>query len=96
MEMWELWRYRQWTHIPEWRCAYQYFCVRLANNMGSKLFLIFFKTQLDATLNKSQHKQELLCGKTFGSGRNVYVIEEPFYFHSTLINHKIKVQQDSH
>jgi hypothetical protein len=36
----------------------------------------------------------LLCEKTFGSGRNVYVIEEPFYFHSTLINLKIKVQQD--
>jgi hypothetical protein len=36
----------------------------------------------------------LLCGKIFGSGRNVYVIEEPFYFHSTPINLKIKVYQD--
>jgi hypothetical protein len=26
----------------------------------------------------------------FGSGRNVYVVEEPFYFHSTLINLVIK------
>jgi hypothetical protein len=35
---------------------------------------------LDTSLNKAQHKQELLCGKIFGSGRNVYAIEEPFYF----------------
>jgi hypothetical protein len=27
-----------------------------------------FKTQLDTTLNEPQHKQELLCGKIFGSG----------------------------
>jgi hypothetical protein len=26
----------------------------------------------------------------FDSGRNVYVVEEPFYFHSTLINLIIK------
>jgi hypothetical protein len=96
MEMWKLWIYRWWTHISEWGYTRQYFYVRLANNVGSKSFLNFFKTQLGTSLNKSQHKQELLCGKTFGSGRNVYVIEEPFYFHSTLINHKIKVQQDSH
>jgi hypothetical protein len=62
--------------------------------MGSKSFFIFFKTQLDTSLNKAQHKQELLCGKIFGSGRNVYVNGELFYFHSTLINLKIKVQQD--
>jgi hypothetical protein len=36
----------------------------------------------------------LLCEKIFASGRNVYVIEEPFYFHSTPINLKIKIQQD--
>jgi hypothetical protein len=53
-----------------------------------------FKTQLDTSLNKVQHKQELLCGKTFDSCRNVYVVEQPFYFHSTPINLKIKVQQD--
>jgi hypothetical protein len=52
----------------------------------------FFKTQLDTCLNKAQHRQELLYRKIFGSGRNVYVVEEPFYFHSTLINLKIKVQ----
>jgi hypothetical protein len=57
-------------------------------------FLKKIKTQFDASLNKAQHKQELLCGKIFGSGRNVYVIEESFYFHSTPINLKIKVQQD--
>jgi hypothetical protein len=68
--------------------------VRLANDVGSKSFLKKFKTQLDTSLNKAQHKQQLLCGKIFGSGMNVYVIEEPFYFHSTPINPKIKVQQD--
>jgi hypothetical protein len=79
-------------HILEWRYARQYFCVRLANNVGSKSFLKKkIKTQLDTSLNKVQHKQELLCGKIFASGRNVYVVEEPFYFHSTLINLKIKV-----
>jgi hypothetical protein len=30
----------------------------------------------------------------FGSSRSVYVIEEPFDFHSTPINLEIKVQQD--
>jgi hypothetical protein len=51
-----------------------------------------FKIQLDTSLNKAQHKQELLCEKIFGSDRNVYVVEEPFNFHSTPINLKIKVQ----
>jgi hypothetical protein len=39
-EMGELWIYRWWTHIPEWRYARQYFWVRLANNffLGSKSF----------------------------------------------------------
>jgi hypothetical protein len=50
------------------------------------------KSKLKWTHNKAQHKQELLCGKIFGFGRNVYVIDEPFY--STLINLNIKVQQD--
>jgi hypothetical protein len=57
-------------------------------------FLFFFKIQLDTSLNKPQHKQEWLCGRIFSSGRNVYVVEEPFYFHSTPINLKIKAQQD--
>jgi hypothetical protein len=52
------------------------------------------KTQLDTSLYKAQHKQELLCGKIFHSGRNVYVVEEPFYFYSTPVNLKINVQQD--
>jgi hypothetical protein len=68
--------------------------VRLANHVGSKSFLKKIKTQLDTYFNKVQHKQELLCEKIFGSGRNMYVVEEPFYFHSTPINRKIKVQQD--
>jgi hypothetical protein len=64
MEMGELWIYRQWTHILEWRYACQSFYVRLANHVGSKSFLKKkFKTQLDTSLNKAQHKQELLCGK---------------------------------
>jgi hypothetical protein len=49
---------------------------------------------LDTSLNKAQHKQEFICEKTFGSGKNVYVVEESFYFHSTPINLKIKIQQD--
>jgi hypothetical protein len=36
---------------------------------------------MDTSLNKAHHKQELLCGKIFGFGSDVYVIEEPFYFH---------------
>jgi hypothetical protein len=89
MEMWELWIYQRWTHIPDWRYARQYFYVRLANNVGLKSFLKKFKTQLDTSLNKAQHKQELICGKIFGSGRNVYVVEEPFYFYSTLIRTRV-------
>jgi hypothetical protein len=30
--------------------------------LGSKLFLNFFKTQLDTSPTKAQHRQELLCG----------------------------------
>jgi hypothetical protein len=45
-------------------CLPMFFWVRLANNVGSKSFLIFFKTQMDTSLNKAQHKQELLC-KTY-------------------------------
>jgi hypothetical protein len=31
--------------------------------LGSKSFSIFFfKTQMDTSLNKAQHKQELVCG----------------------------------
>jgi hypothetical protein len=76
--------------MTECMYAHQYFWVRLANNVGSKSFLnFFFKTQLDTSLNKAQHKQELLCGKIFGSGRNVYIVEEPFYFQSTPITLKI-------
>jgi hypothetical protein len=69
-------------------------CTPIFLDEASKSFLNFFKTQLGTFLNKAQHKQELLCGKTFGSGRNVYVIEEPFYFYSTPINVKIMFQQD--
>jgi hypothetical protein len=43
MEMRELWIYWRWTHILEWRYARQYFWVRLAINMGGKLFLKKFQ-----------------------------------------------------
>jgi hypothetical protein len=94
MEIWELWIYRRLTHIPEWKYGRQYFSLRLANNMGSKSFLKKNKIQLDTSLNKAQHKQELLYGKIFGSGRNVYIVEDSFYFYSTPINLKIKIRQD--
>jgi hypothetical protein len=60
------------------------------------LQIIFEKkiiTLMDTSLSKAQHKQELLW-KIFGSGRNVYVVEEPSKIHSTPINLKIKFQQD--
>jgi hypothetical protein len=38
MEMGELWIYWRWTHILEWMYARQYFCVRLAINVGGKSF----------------------------------------------------------
>jgi hypothetical protein len=62
--------------------------------MLQKSSLTFAAKQKYSSLNKAQHKQELLCGKISGSGWNVYVVEEPFYFHSTTINLKITVQQD--
>jgi hypothetical protein len=31
-------------------------------NVGGKSFSKKFKTQMDTSLNKAQHKQELLCG----------------------------------
>jgi hypothetical protein len=62
MEMGELWIYWRWMHIPEWRYAHQYFWVRLAKKiLGSESFLNNFKTQMDTSLNKTQHKQGLLC-----------------------------------
>jgi hypothetical protein len=85
--------YWRWTHIPEWSYARQYFWVRLANNVGSKSF------QKNSKLKWTHHLTKLNTTRVamwiiFGFGRNVYVVEEPFYFHSTLINLKIKVQQD--
>jgi hypothetical protein len=45
---------------------------------------------MDTSLNKAQHKQELLCGLYLALVGNVYVVEEPFYFNSTPINLIIK------
>jgi hypothetical protein len=53
--------YWQWMHIPEWMYAYQYSWVRLAINVGGKSISKNIKTQMDTSLNKAQHKQELLC-----------------------------------
>jgi hypothetical protein len=51
-------------HTPEWMYACQYLWVRLAIDVGSKSFSKKkFKTQMDTSLNKAQHKQELLYGK---------------------------------
>jgi hypothetical protein len=68
MEMCKLWIYRLWTHIIEWRYARQYFCVMLANNVGSKLFLIFFLKKLNWThsltklnTNKSYYMEKYLA-----------------------------------
>jgi hypothetical protein len=69
------------------------FQVRLAINVGGKSFLKKNKAQMDTSLKKATQTRVTIW-KIFGSGRNVYVVEESFYFHSTPINLKIKVQQD--
>jgi hypothetical protein len=56
IEMGELWIYWRWTHILEWMYARQYLWVRLAINVGSNSFSKYFKTQMDTSLNKAQHK----------------------------------------
>jgi hypothetical protein len=61
IEMGELWIYWRWTHTPEWMYERQYLWVRLAINVGGKSFSNFFQNS-DGSLNKAQHKQELLCG----------------------------------
>jgi hypothetical protein len=53
--------YWRWTHNLEWMYARQYLWVRLAINVGGKSFSTNFKTQIDTSLNKAQHKQKLLC-----------------------------------
>jgi hypothetical protein len=63
MEIGELRIYWQSMHIPEWIYACQFLWVRLGINVGGKSFLKNFKTQMDTSLNKAQHKQELLCGQ---------------------------------
>jgi hypothetical protein len=63
MEMGELWIYRWWTHIPEWSYASQYYWVRLAKKFGWQIiFEKNSKLTMDTSLNKAQHKQELVCG----------------------------------
>jgi hypothetical protein len=61
MEMGELWIYWWWTHISEWSYARQYYWVRLAKILDGKSFLKKAKLTMDTSLNKAQHKQELLC-----------------------------------
>jgi hypothetical protein len=82
--MWELWIYRWWTHISEWRYARQYFWVRLANNVGSKSFLIFFSklnwthplTKLN--MNKSCYVEKYLSlVRMYMSLRNLSIFIQP-------------------
>jgi hypothetical protein len=50
-------------------------CTPIFLGEASKSFLKKkIKTQVDTSLNKAQHKQELLYRKLFGFGRNVYII----------------------
>jgi hypothetical protein len=53
MEMGELWIYRQWTHIPEWSYARQYYWVRLAKKFG---WQIIFEKKSKLTMNTSLNK----------------------------------------
>jgi hypothetical protein len=63
MEMRELWIYQWWTHIPEWSYARQYYWVMIAKkNWMANHFQKLPKLTMDTSLNKAQHKQELLCG----------------------------------
>jgi hypothetical protein len=63
MEIGELWIFRQWTHILEWSYAHQYYWVRLEKKFGWQIiFQKISKLTMYTSLNKAQHKQELLCG----------------------------------
>ncbi len=63
MKIGELWIHRRWTHISEWSYACQYYWVRLAKKFGwQTIFEKKTKLTMDTSLNKAQHKQELLCG----------------------------------
>jgi hypothetical protein len=90
-EMGELWIYQRWTHIPEWSYAHQHYWVSLAEKFGSQI--IFKKIQnsqwthplTKLNINKISYVDSILLWL------DMYVVEEPFYFHSTLINLIIKV-----
>jgi hypothetical protein len=43
MEMGELWIYWQWTHIPEFSYAHQYYWVRLEKKFGWQIILKKFQ-----------------------------------------------------
>jgi hypothetical protein len=57
-------------------------------------FDFFSKLNWTHPLTKLNTNKSFYVKKIFGFDMNVYIIEEPFYFHSTPINLKIKVQQD--
>jgi hypothetical protein len=63
--------------------------------VGSKSFLNFFQNSNGHIPEQSSKQTRVAMWKIFGSGRNMYVVEEPSSIHSTPINLKIKVQQDS-
>jgi hypothetical protein len=78
MDMGELWIYWWWTHILEWMYARQYLWVTLAINMGGKSFL-----KKNSKLRWTHPLTKLNTNKVaiwiiFGSGGNVYDVEEPF------------------
>jgi hypothetical protein len=75
MEMWELWIYWWWTHIPEWRYARQYFYVRLAINVDGKSFLKKIQNSNGHIPQQSSIETRVAMWILFGSGKNVYVIE---------------------
>jgi hypothetical protein len=78
MEIGELWIYWRWTHIPEWMYARKYLWVRLAVNVGGKSFSKEFQNSDGHIPLQSSTQTTIAMWIIFGSGRNVYVIEEPF------------------
>jgi hypothetical protein len=58
--------------------ARQYLWVTLAINVGGKSFLIFFKKLRWTCPLTKLNKPGVAMWIIFGSGGNVYVVEEPF------------------
>jgi hypothetical protein len=65
----ELWIYRWWTHIPEWRYACQSFWVRHANHVGSKFFF-----EKNLKLNWTHHLTKLNTNKSCYVGKYLALV----------------------